>query len=164
MCSSDLWFGGAIAFTFVAAPAIFSPEVKRVLGQFYTGFVAQQLVDRFFIFHYCCAAIALLHLVAEWVYLGRPFHRASVWVVVGALGLSLLGGQLLSPHLKRLHYDKYNAPKIELREKADSHFKAWHGVSQVFNLFILAGLSVYCWRMTNPGDGHRFTPTQKFRG
>jgi hypothetical protein len=77
----------------------------------------------------------------------------------------LVGGNVLQPKLKDLHKTKYAANASPLaRETADHNFRIWHGVSQMINLLMLAGLAAYVWRVANPSDPARFVSTAKFRG
>ena len=82
LLNAAVWFGGAMFFTWVAAPAVFSPEMKDLLGPknypYYSGAVAQIVVARYFVLQYVCGAIALLHLFFEWMFLGKAVQKFSV--------------------------------------------------------------------------------------
>ena len=168
--NASVWLGAAIFFTFGVAPGIFSPELKKLFGPAYTGLFGQSVVARFFLLQYCCGGIALLHQLAEWVYLGRAFHKITLGVLMGLCAISLVGGLVLQPKMKKWHQIKYSTElyRRELflpEEKAHAAklFGAWHGVSATLNLLALGGLAFYLWRMANPGDGTRFVPAGKFR-
>lgn len=165
--NAAVWFGASIFFTFGVAPAFFTPEMKRIFGEIYTGVIAQMVLDRYFALQYWCGAIALAHLLAEWVYLGKPLQRLTVGLLLGIFSVSLLGGLWLQPKLKRLHQIKYGRNELYTaaqKAQAAKSFSAWHGVASVINLFALGGLTVYAWRVTNPGNGPRFVSANKFRG
>ena len=168
--NAAVWFGAAIFFTFGAAPGIFSPELKRLFGPAYPGLFAQSVVERFFLLQYCCGGLALLQQLAEWVYLGKSFHKITVGVLLGLCALSLLGGFALQPKMKEWHRIKYSTELYrrelyppEQKARAARLFGVWHGVASSMNLLALGGLAFYLWRMANPGAGTRFVPAGKFR-
>ena len=101
--------------------------------------------------------------MAEWLYLGKFPQKLQVGLLIGLCSAVLLGSYWLQPRLQALHATKYavnNRP--EIREAAGRSFRAWHGVAQVVNLFMVAGLAVYLWRAANPSDPTRFVNALKF--
>ena len=162
--NAAVWFGAALFFTFGIAPAFFTPEMKRLLGEIYAGLVAQLVLERYFVLHYCCGAVALIHQLAEWVYLGKRLQRFTFGLLIGILLLAICGGAGLAPRLKELHRIKYSPQSSPAqKEEAAATFRAWHGASQVMNLLVLAGLAALAWRLSIPtNNGPRFTPG-KFR-
>ena len=165
-----VWFGAVIFFTIGVAPALFSSEVQAILQQGYpvvAGRLAMVVVSRYFLLHYWCGSIALLHQLAERFYLGKPLQKLNFGLLIGLCSLSLLGGLGLQPQLRKLHEIKYgrsNFYSVEQKEQADRAFHFWHGVSFAINLVVLAGLGVYLWRIANPANGPRFVPAGvKFR-
>ena len=164
--NASVWFGASLFFTFGIAPAFFTPEMKNLLGDIYAGLVAQSVLERYFILHYCCGAVAIMHQLAEWVYLGKALHRLTFGLLMAIMALSLIGGLWLQPKLKELHRIRYGRPEQfppQQRAQAEKAFKSWHGVSQVMNLAVLAGLAGLAWRLSVPSNGSRFS-TGKFRG
>jgi hypothetical protein len=171
--NAAVWLGAAVFFTFGVAPAVFSTDMQTALRlnlhdpgvTYYPGAVAQVILARYFRFHLACAVVASLHLVAEWLYMGRPARTFSLTLLTGLFVLTLLGGFWLQPKLRELHRIRYSvtAPGTE-REAAKKSFGAWHGVSMVVNLFIMGGLVVYVWRTANPADTLRFVSSVHFRG
>ena len=162
--NAAVWLGAAVCFTFVAAPAMFSAEMKEILGPqnypFYSGRIAQMVVARFFVLQYVCGAIALAHLLVEWLHLGRPLLRLTAGLATGLFALGLAGGLWLQPKLKQLHQSKYahsepHSPAA--KEQVARSFRVWHGVSQAANLLALIGLTVYVARVASPGGGPRFS-------
>jgi hypothetical protein len=164
--NAAVWFGAAIFFTFVVAPAFFTTEMKTLLGDAYSGLVAQMVLHRYFILNYWCTGIGLVHFLAEWVYLGRSLQRWLLGLLITMLTFSLIGGLWLQPKLRRLHQIKYGRAELftsEQRAEATRLFRIWHGVSQVINLLMLGGLGVYYWRTVHASDTARFVSTNKFR-
>jgi hypothetical protein len=165
--NAAVWFGTAIFFSFGVGLAPFSHEMKSLLGPnnypYFSGAIAQILIARYFDFQLACALVAVVHLLAEWLYLGKHLHRFQVGLLAGLCAVALLGGGWLQPKMKALHATKYgvnNRPEIRLA--ANRSFKVWHGVSQVLNLLAVGGLAVYLWRAANPSDPTRFVSAAKF--
>ena len=166
-----VWFGAGVFFTVGVAPALFSAETKALLQQSYdvlSGRLAMLVVSRYFLLHYWCGSIALLHQLAERFYLGKPLQRLTFGVLIGLCTLSLLGGLWLQPSIRKLHEIKYGRSDVyspAQKALAIKAFPFWHGASRILNVLVLGGLGFYLWRMANPGNGPRFTPTTaaKFR-
>ena len=155
MTNAAIWLGSAIFFTFVVAPAIFySPEMKELFGPVfreYAGAVAQVMLQYFFRLQYVCAGIAVVHLVAEYLYTRQAVERLRLHLLGWVILLGLAGGIFLQPHLKQLHRTRSAATATPAqKEVAGKSFARWHGVSQVANLIAMAGLLGYFWRLTNP--------------
>jgi hypothetical protein len=167
--NAAVWFGGAVFFTFWSGRAPFSPEMKALLGPqnypYFSGAIAEILIARYFNLQFTCSIIAILHLLAEWLYLGRFPQNARLALLLGLCLAVLAGGYWLQPRMKALHAIKYaqNQP-LRLRESASRSFRAWHGISMGVNLLLVAGLAVYLWRVANPSDEMRFVSAVKFRG
>lgn len=167
--NAAIWLGAVVFFTVGAAPVCVSPAAEKLLGTanfpFYSGAFAQIVLTRCFLFLGTSAVIALLHLLAEWLYMGRPTRKFSLVLVGGLLTLVLLGGSLIGPRLESLHsrHHATNAPPAE-RAAAASAYRLWHAGLQVLNALMIAGLVVYVWRVANPSDAPRFISSVKFRG
>jgi len=176
--NAALWLGGSVFFTFAVAPAFFSGEIKLLESQgglhpFYVGAIAQIVLERYFYLFYVCGAVAVVHQLAEWVYLGRALHRVTVSVLAGLILIGGLGGLWLQPKLKHLYFIRngmtaqYARPAAPIpeteRAQAAKSFRLWHGVSSSINLLGLAGLLFYFWRVTHPSDNLRVLGATKFR-
>src|SRR5438552_14019076 len=118
-----VWFGAVIFFTFGVAPAFFSPEMKTLLGEqsypAFSGRLAMVVVSRYFLLHYWCGSIALLHQLAERFYLGKPLQKLNFGLLIGLCSLSLLGGLGLQPHLRKLHEIKYGRSNFYSAEQKE---------------------------------------------
>jgi hypothetical protein len=165
-----VWFGGSVFFTLAIAPTFFTAEFEQVFGRAYAGFIAQQTLERFFLLQFWCGAIALVHQLAEWLYLGRVLPRLGLYVLGGVVCVGLVGGFWLQPKLRKLHQIKYSVElyrrelhSAEERERAAKSFRLWHGVSQGINVVALIGLGYYTWRLMNPPDPTRYIAPAKFR-
>ena len=178
--NAAVWLGASVFFTFGVAPVFFTDEIKHLLnGPFWPGIVAQMALERFFLLQYLCGSIAIAHLLAEWVYLGRALHRLTLGLLIGLLSVAFLGGFWLTPKLKQLYLAKSGSTPVqvgkfveyrpaqisrEVTARAQRSFSIWHGVSSSLNLLALGGLVVYFWRTTTPQETTRFIGATKFRG
>lgn len=166
--NAAVWFGAAVFFTFWSGSAPFSADMKTLLGArnypYFSGAIAQILITRYFSLQIVCSVIAIVHLLAEWLYLGRFPQNSRLALLLGLCLAVMAGGFWLQPRMKALHATKYalNQP-AQARESAARSFRAWHGVSMGVNLLVVAGLAVYLWRVANPSDETRFVSAVKFR-
>jgi uncharacterized membrane protein len=163
LLNAAVWCGSAIFLVF-ALPALFSPELKRLLTDAGVGFAAEAIIARFFIVQYWCGAIALLHLLAEYFYFGKQAWRLNLAVVTVVLILGLLGGWWVQPKMRSLHIAKYYGKTLEQRTRADKSFKAWHAASEGANLLVIGGLIWYLWRVSTQEETARFVSFSKMRG
>jgi hypothetical protein len=165
LMNAAVWFGAAVLITFFAGPAMASAEMQNLTGsknfEYFSVAISQILSGRYFGVFVGCSFVSLLHLAAEWLYLGKYPRRTWAGLV---LGLCLFGvGQdlWLQPKLKQLHREQYTRP--QQRESLARSFRVWNGVSRAVNLVLVAGLGAYLWRVANPSDPTRFVSTTKFR-
>lgn len=170
--NAAIWLGAAIFFTFGVAPVFFSVELKGLLhGPFWPGVIAQMALERYFYLQYLCGAVAVAHLLAEWVVLGRALQKLTITVLLVLLTCGFLGGLWLQPKLKHLYlvksgsneqYQRVAIPPAEMRQ-AEKSFRTWHGISMSVNLLLMGGLVVYFWRVVRPNETTRFVSATKFR-
>jgi hypothetical protein len=166
-----VWLGSAVFFTLSIGPAVFSPQMlanfggaEHPLARLYAGLVAQVLISSYFKAGLWCAAIAVLHLVAEWLYTGRTPRAWRVYLLLFLLAGGLAGKLYLQPNMEALHRAKYSQSATpEGREAAAGSFKTWHAVSQSLNLLMLLGMAVHLWGVAVSGEASRFVPTKHFR-
>jgi hypothetical protein len=158
-----VWFGAAIFFTFAVGPGIFSEEMRAVLGanpstfEFYAGGVALVIIKRYFILQNVCGLLAVLHLLAERLYLGRKTNRYVVGLLIFLFGLGLIGGFWLQPKMTGIRQTMYSTTSTPQQKDAARHtFSIWHGVSMAGDLFIIAGLAIYLVRVARPSDAGRY--------
>jgi hypothetical protein len=161
--NAAVWCGSAIFLTF-GLPALFSPELKKLLTEPGVGFAAEAVVARFFVLQYWCAAIALAHLLAEWLYGGRPARRLNLSLVLAMLALALAGGLWAQPKMRALHEVKYFGKQPEQQAAAARAFARWHGAAESVNLLVMGGLIIYLWRVSGPPESPRFGGFNKIRG
>ena len=130
LINAAIWLGAAVFYCIGVGPASSSTEMEQLLGAknfpFFSGAFEQIVTARYFVFLCVAAVIALLHLLAEWLYMGRPTRKFSLTLLAGLLVLVLLGGIWLEPHLKQLHARRH-APNVQPveREAAAKSFRFW---------------------------------------
>jgi hypothetical protein len=164
--NAAIWFGGSVFFTLAVAPAFFTPDLLKILGEAWPGVLAHSVWERYYLLQYWCGTIAILHLLAEWVYLGRSIHRVTLIALVTAFCLGMLSGLWLQPRLKALHRVKYSRPgyySAAQQHQAARSYGIWSGIASGLNWLMLGSLLVYTFRVTQPMGGPRFIPTSKFR-
>jgi len=164
--NAAIWLGAAVFLTVGVAPAFFSDEMKSLLGPAFpawSGTLVQVVFKRYFLLNYVCGSIAVVHLIAEWLYQGRPIDQLTAGLIGGILIFSLAGGLFMQPKLSQLHRTKYSpATTIEQKTKAASSLRLWHGISQTANLAVLVALFSYFWKTASKPDAVRFLTSQKF--
>ena len=146
LVNAAVWLGGAVFFVVAARPAMFSPEMKAVLQEtrhfpYFAGAMAGVVSARCLHFHVVCAAVALFHLLAEWIYLGRPARKVSLGLLSGLLALALLAGMGIEPRLKTLHAQRHLHAQAAERERAARSFEKWHIAVHLVYLVLIGGLS-----------------------
>jgi hypothetical protein len=168
--NAAIWLGAAVFFTLGIQPGVFSPEMKQVfappgapLREYYLGFIAQQLIARYFTLSLVCALIALGHFFAEMIYAGKPFRRFTFGLLVGVLGVGLMSAHFFTPRIQQAHHDKYRAAPAR-QITAAQEMRKLHALSATGNVLVLIALMLYTWQVTNPSDPTRFVGTAKFRG
>jgi uncharacterized protein DUF4149 len=168
MLNAAIWLGAALFYTVSVAPAMISPDMLTLFGKssaFYSGSVEQILRTRYLYWHTVCAFIALLHLLIEWLYLGRGLPRLWSGLLMVLLTLGFLGSFWLRPKLAKLHRAQhYLNVRPDDREAAAQSFRLWSDVFRALNVLMIGGVAVYFWRATNPPDALRFVSPAKFRG
>ena len=167
LLNAAVWLGAMIFFTAVIGPGMFSPEVKQIVGraEWMPGAIAQILVERYMVLQQWCAAIALVHLIFDWLYTGKLFAKSSLIILVICLGMALGGTRLLAPQMKQLHIMKYSPQTTPAqKEHAARNFRILHGTSQVTNLLALCGILFYYWRLSVGPQGGRSGASVRYRG
>jgi hypothetical protein len=159
-----VWFGAAVFFTVAAGPAFFSTEMLAFLPRPYAGAAAEVIIKRYLLLQQWCGAIALMHVLVEYLYSGRQVERRSLGVLSGLFVLALAGNYWLVPQMHRLQRTMYSPATTAAQQAgARSNFGLLHGVSQGANLVMIGGVLFCLWRLTRVGDGGRFPRLDKIR-
>ena len=163
--NAAIWLGASVSFACAVVPALFSSEMLRLLPLSHAGAAALIVARHGFVLQSICGAIALSHLVVEWLYAGKPIQRWPTYLVAGLLGLAFLGGQVLQPKLQRLHLEMYGMRSTpQQRARASAAFRSWQAAVQTVNVLMILGLATYVWQVTSAGIAPRFVSATKFRG
>lgn len=164
LLNAAVWLGGMVFFTVVVGPTLFSPQVTSLLTLPRAGATAQILVENYMVGQQWCAGIALVHLMAEWLYFGRLNSKASLWILLACLAVSLAGTHLLAPQMKQLHLIKYAVQTTaEQKAAAARSFTILHATSQITNLLALCGVLFYYWRLSYGNVGGKTGLGARFR-
>ena len=168
LLNAAVWLGAALFYTLVASPAFASREMSDLLTArnfpYFSVAIAQILATRFFQLQLVCSLLALVHVLAEWLYLGKIPHRFWRALLFTLLALNLAGGLWLQPRLKHWHHRAFalNA-RPEAASAAARRFRAWQTAAEMVNFLLAGGLGVYLWGMANPPDPTRSLDAGKFR-
>lgn len=169
--NAAIWFGSAV-FVLLTAPSFFSEAVQSTpLGKFWPGVMVQFLFARFFHLQCMCGAIAVIHQLAEWVYLGRMLQKWLLGLLGAIILFGLVDGLIIAPKCRSLNLirygltDKYVPGRYtsEERLRASESFAGWHRASVIGSMTAMLGLAVVFWKVVHSGDGARFISANKFR-
>jgi hypothetical protein len=165
--NAAVWFGAAVFFVFSVQPAATSEEMRGLIGSvnfpYYSEAIGNVFALRFFHLYSICSVLALLYLIAEWLYFGKYPPRRWLVFVLGLILLGLARGYWVQTALNKLHEAEHRrANRIEQREAAARAFRTWSVIAKSIDLVLTAGLGVYLWRVGNPADPTRFV-SAKFR-
>jgi hypothetical protein len=163
-----VWLGAAVFFNVSVGPAFHSEAMSDLLGPksypYFSPAVEQILAARLFHLQIACGVMALLHVLAEWLYSGRSPQKRWLALLVAVLAIALTAGGWLEPKLAMLHNVRYGGNAgIGQRENAARAFSAWQQADRLANLLVIAGVAVYLWGVVNPPDPTRFVSAAKFR-
>jgi len=167
MLNVAIWLGASVFALFGVGQAIASEELRMLLGPnypYFSGAIAHLIAQRYYGLQLICAALAVAHVTAEWLYLGK--YPQKFWLgLLLALGLAAaLGALAVEPALHRWHDARYGLKTRPAQREAALHsFRAWQTAGRLVNLLSIAGLAVYLWRVANPPDSTRFVSAVKFR-
>jgi hypothetical protein len=169
LLNAAIWLGAVVFSTLGVLPAVHSQRMMDLLGSRYftylSGAIAQDLWGRLCYWQIGCAVIAWLHLLAEWLYLGRTPRRWWVTLQAVLLAASLVAGFWLCPKLTILQRtQRQTNPRVAEREAAERSFRLWDGAFQAVNVLLIGGVAVYFWRLTRAEESPRFVSPMKFRG
>lgn len=169
LLNAAIWLGSAVFAILGADKAVTSQGMQELLGPkhfpYYSGVIVELVNARFWHLHIGCAAVALLHLSAESLYFGRVLRKPWLVVLCGLLLIGVVEVSGLQPKMHQLHLAAHavNRPPAA-RQQAANIYRNWHAVSTIFEIFTLAALSAYLWRIANPNDPTRFLTPGKYRG
>lgn len=145
-----IWFGAAVFSILGAFPALTSSaDSQQLLGPkfhpYFSVALAEVVAGRFYNFYMVCCVVALLHLLAEWLYFGKYPSRLWLALLFGLCLAGLVQAFWVQTQLTQWHNIEFTQPGR--REAAANAYATWHRISNGLNLAILCGLGVYLWRV-----------------
>src|SRR5215510_11341688 len=113
-------------------PVVNSQEMKELLGARnfpYFSVAFSQLVQiRYVRLFLVCGIVALLHIIGEWLYLGKYPRRVWLGLVLSFFLWGLFQNYWVYPSLRDWHRIRYSQ---QANSAAAGHaFRLWHGVSE----------------------------------
>ncbi len=79
LLNAAVWFGAALCYSLIVGPALHSKEMTGLLTAAYAPYfkdaITQVVAARFLQLQMACAVLALAHVLAEWLYLGKVPQR-----------------------------------------------------------------------------------------
>lgn len=140
-----VWLGGLVALGGVAAPAIFAAVAAGQLadGRALSGAIFGEVLRRFHLVAYACAAVVLLSLIARRV-LGPPPRRFGVRFAVGTLMIAatVYSGMVILPTIAEVRQTIGAGVSVAGLPETDprrTEFERLHQRSGLLQLIVLAG-------------------------
>jgi hypothetical protein len=159
------WLGATLFSCVILAPSLASDSMRAILPPSHAGRAWQIVLERYFVLQYWCGGIAVVHLLAEWLYTGRPLKPWAVYLALGLLGLGLAGGLWLRPKVIKLHLDLYGVRSTpQQRENARHPLRNWERILQASQYLAAIGLLVHLIQTSGPVGAPRFLNGNKFKG
>jgi branched-subunit amino acid ABC-type transport system permease component len=145
-----IWFGAAVFMFLGAFPALTSStESQQLLGPkfhpYFSVALAQVVGNRFYNFYIVCSVVALLHLLAEWLYFGKYPSRLWLSLLFGLCLAGLVQAFWVQPELAQWHKIEFTEPAR--RETAAHAYATWRRIFNGVNVTVICGLGVYLWRV-----------------
>jgi len=165
--NAAVWFGATVFLALVAHPAFSSLELQNLLGpknfSFFSTAALHILLARAAFLQLVCGMVAVLHLTAEWLYLGKVPHRHRRSALLVLIFLSVVNGFWLLPRLRDLNQVRHaSSVSVVQRQEAEQSFRTVNRVWSGIDFFLLAGLGVYLWAVS-ASDSTRLGNSLKFR-
>ncbi|MBI4658439.1 MAG: DUF4149 domain-containing protein [Verrucomicrobia bacterium] len=164
--NAAIWFGATFFLCIVLGPSFTSDQMLSILPPSHSGRALQIVLERDFVLQCWCGGIALVHLLVEWLYTGKPLRPWAAYLVLGLLGLALVRGFWLEPKVKRLHLDVYGMRSTpQQREHARVPLKVWGDVAGIMRVLLACGLLAHLLQVSSTESSSRFLlGAAKFKG
>jgi hypothetical protein len=164
--NAAVWLGATVLFVFGLGPAASSQEMRELIGgrnyPYFSVAIGQIFTVPYLHLFLGCSVLALLHVAAEWLYLGKYPRRLWLGLLLGLSVYGLFQSYWMQPHLSAWNRVRFSAGGSS--EAAGRAFRIWHATSAGGNALALGAVAIYLWRMANPPDPARFVSATKFRG
>jgi hypothetical protein len=159
LLNAGVWVGAAVFLVLVAEPALYSNAARAYLLKshgYFAGALDGVIRGRFLYFNLVCGGIAMAHLLAEWLYLGRPIRRISVWLVLILVAMAIVNIGVFETRVTVFHEARYRSATPAARQEAQSAFERWRRASNTADLLMLGGLCFYLWSIVRDENVLRF--------
>ena len=138
-----VWVGGLVALGAIAAPAIFDAVTLRQIadGRALSGAIFGEILRRFHLVAYACAAAVIGSLIIRAVLGPRP-RRFAVRLAIAAvmLAATAYSGLIVSPRIERLRTDIGVSPSsLAESDPRRAAFGQLHGLSTALQFVPLVG-------------------------
>jgi hypothetical protein len=166
--NAAVWLGSAVFFVFGVQATASSRHMVELIGTnnfpYFSVAIEQIIAGRFLYIYLVCAALAVVHLGAEWLYLGKYPHRLWVGLVASLCLLGAMQAGVVLPSLRKSHQVQFRQRvTTQERESAVKAFRTWQAVGTGLHYAMLLGLGVYLWRIGNPSEPMKFLSARQFR-
>ena len=164
LLNAAVWCGSAI-FLVIGLPALFSPELKRLLTPAGVGFAARGDCGAVF-----CRAILVRGNCAGAFAGGMALLRAAVAAFESGLaGRHPVIGRWPADCGRSRKCARCTSPNIlagrpNSKCKPAKAFAAWHAASEAANLLVIGGLVWYLWLVSREQEPPRLLSFSKIRG
>jgi hypothetical protein len=164
LMNAAVWLGGSLYHLLAVGPFFSSAGIKWLIGDFYAGGVGLMAWQRFYALSYLCISVALLHLVAEWVYLGRGISRFNGGLLCLLLTFTLLGNYQMDKVVAPAYYNRTSQKvSAEERARAERTYPLWSTIWNTSTVLLELGILIFSIRTLTVVQGPRFTTQTKFR-
>lgn len=172
LATAAVWLGGTVLFIFALDPLFSGSHLLRLLGPLHAGETGLLAFERFQLFQVVCASFALIHVLAQWLYSGRPIDRRVLILLVVLLGLASGARLGIAPRCRVLNAQAFLGPNRQIlrqaqtpaQRQAERSLAIWQGIAVVLNILSLAGVTVYFLQEASPQNGGpRLFPRAKLR-
>jgi len=163
--NAAVWFGAAVFCALGIEAALTSPEMLALIQSknflYFSVAIEQILSTRASHWFVACGVVAIVHLAAERLYLGKSPRRFWLALVLGLCLGGLAQAFVVQPKLKESHRAQYRPPVVG--ESAGPGFRRWTLIAGALQTGLIAGLAFYLWGVAHPPDTTRPLRAPKFR-
>ena len=138
-----LWLGAGLFLTSVVGPTLFSGELSQQITRRQAGIIAQAILARYFAAQLVAASVALAGAFLA-RNLGWKWPRFALPVALLLLTLVTVANFGLQPKMLAWNERRYAASPGSMEEQtAKKQFGLLHGLAQLGNLIVLAGVAFH---------------------
>jgi hypothetical protein len=150
--NAGIWLGVIVYHICVVGPVFGSDEMVRLLRSPHA--IASSLLEekRFYLTLITCNFIAIIHLIAEWLYMGRAMVSSTVTTLALLLLSGILSAGAIQPYRSQMHLTAYVSEEEVQKRNATKDYQLWSGIQGVLNIAMLSGVGFYFFRVSTRED------------